>query len=155
MKNGRWGVVPVSTFAADLLRRRAARMEGDWLFPSPKLPDAPYGSIKTAWGRLTSLTGLDWMQVYDLRHFYASELSRLGATEQQVGRLLCHVGQSVTSRYVHHDLDALRPFVEGLSEDCVRAAEGVGARACYALSSVRRGRLSQACPQFTRTSESP
>ena len=59
------------------------------------------------------LDGLDWSTLYDLRHFFASQLARHGVTEQQIGRLLCHVGTSVTSRYVHHDLDDLRRFVEG------------------------------------------
>jgi integrase len=121
MKNARWGVIPISAFVADLLRKRIERsasesVEGsDYVFPSPKRSDAPYGSIKKAWSRLVRVTGLDWLQVYDLRHFYASQLAKMGATEQQIGRLLCHVGQSVTSRYVHHDLDDLRPFVERLS----------------------------------------
>lgn len=118
MKNGRWGVIPVSAFVADLLRNRSG---SHYVFPSPKDPTQPYGSIKTAWGRLVRVTGCDELQVYDLRHFYASQLAKLGATEQQTGRLLCHVGQSVTSRYVHHDIDDLRPFVERLSQRFVQA----------------------------------
>jgi len=62
------------------------------------------------------LDGLDWSTLYDLRHFFVSQLAKHGATEQQIGRLLCHVGQSVTSRYVHHDIEDLRPFVDELGE---------------------------------------
>jgi site-specific recombinase XerD len=64
---------------------------------------------------------LAWLHVYDLRHFFASQLAKQGANEQQIGRLLCHVGTSVTSRYVHQDIEDLRPFVERLSERFVEA----------------------------------
>jgi len=43
------------------------------------------------------LDGLAWSSLYDLRHFFASQLAKQGANEQQIGRLLRHVGQSVTS----------------------------------------------------------
>jgi len=76
-----------------------------------------FGSI------LRGLYGLEWSRLYDLRHFFASQLAKHGATEQQIGRLLCHVGQTVTSRYVHQDIEDLRHFVEEHGER-VRAALG-------------------------------
>jgi site-specific recombinase XerD len=66
---------------------------------------------------------MEWSTLYDLRHFFASQLAKHGATEQQIGRLLCHVGQTVTSRYVHQDIEDLRHFVEEHSER-VRTALG-------------------------------
>ena len=66
------------------------------------------------------------MQPYDLRHFFASQLAKQGANEQQIGRLLCHVSSSVTSRYVHQDIEDLRPFVEELSERFLEEMRSVG-----------------------------
>ena len=64
---------------------------------------------------MAHISGLEWARVYDLRHFFGSQLARLGATEQQMGRLLCHSPSSITSRYVHQQIEDLRPFVERLS----------------------------------------
>jgi site-specific recombinase XerD len=70
------------------------------------------------------LPGLEWSTLYDLRHLFASQLAKQGATEQQIGRLLCHVGTSVTSRYVHQDVEYLRLFVERLSVRFLEASGG-------------------------------
>ena len=69
------------------------------------------------------LPGLEWSTLYDLRRFFASQLAKQGGTEHQIGRLLSHVGDSVTSRYVHYDVEDLRPFIEQHGER-VRAALG-------------------------------
>jgi integrase len=113
MKNHRRAVLPMSSAVADVLRQIPAQ---PWHFPSPRRPGMHQTDIYAAWNTLTGATGLAWLRPHDLRHFFASQLAKQGATEQQIGRLLCHVGQSVTSRYVHHDIDDLRPFVEELGE---------------------------------------
>lgn len=122
MKNGRQGIVPLSRYARDVL----ARQTPDPLyFPAKGHADRPKGlrNVQRAFYRAGERAGLDWASLYDLRHFYASQLARHGATEQQIGALLCHVGQSVTARYVHHDLDDLRRFVDAHGE-AVRDASG-------------------------------
>jgi len=116
MKNARWAVVPASGLVLDIIARRSMGSASPYVFPSPRDASKPYGSIKKAWTRLAKEAGCLWAVPYDCRHFFASQLAMDGATEQQVGRLLCHVGQSVTSRYVHQDIEALRPYVERLSE---------------------------------------
>ena len=68
------------------------------------------------------LAALEWSSLYDLRHFFASQLAKQGANEQQIGRLLCHVGQTVTSPYVHQDIEDLRHFVDELAERYLAAA---------------------------------
>jgi integrase len=123
MKNGRWGIVPVSTFARDVLNECAAR---PLYFPARGTSDRPKSidNLSRSYRSLVRrIDGLEWSTLYDLRHFFASQLAKHGATEQQIARLLCHAGQSVTSRYVHHDIDDLRPFVEDHGER-MRAALG-------------------------------
>ena len=116
MKNARWGIIPISAAAQDVLRARDA---SPYYFPArgrcgcPKSLENLSRSYRSIARRVE---GVEWSTLYDLRHFFASQLAKHGATEQQIGRLLCHVGQSVTSRYVHHDIEDLRPLVEGLGE---------------------------------------
>ena len=90
VKNGRWAVIPISSYIGYLLARR--RMElpspNGWAFPSRLDHMRPTESIRTAWKRVSRDAGLDWMRPYDLRHFFASQLAKQGATEQQIGRLL-------------------------------------------------------------------
>ncbi len=122
MKGGRWGEVPVSTLARKLLARHEPK---PFYYPACGCFDRPKGlrNVQRAFASAARRAGLEWSTLYDLRHFFASQLAKHGATEQQIGRLLCHVGTSVTSRYVHHDIDDLRPFVEAHGER-VRVALG-------------------------------
>ena len=119
MKNRRWGIIPVSRLIVDFLPQR---MEG-------KDPEAPLFPARGANGSSKSrcnlsrsyraivrrIDGLAWARLYDLRHFFVAQLAKQGANEQQMGRLLCHVGQTVTSRYVHQDIEDLRQFVDELA----------------------------------------
>ena len=121
MKNGRRGIIPISNAVRELL---AQRTPDPYYFPARGTTDKTKGidNLSRSYRSIVRrLPGLEWSTLYDLRHFFASQLAAVGATEQQIGRLLCHVGQSVTSRYVHHDIDDLRPFVEGHA-DRVRGA---------------------------------
>ena len=116
MKNSRWGIVPVSAFARRVLAERDAR---PLYFPARGTSDTPKSidNLSRSYRAIIRrLDGLEWSTLYDLRHFFASQLAKHGATEQQIARLLCHVGTSVTSRYVHHEIEDLRPFVEAHGE---------------------------------------
>ncbi len=123
MKNSRWGEVPVSAYAREVLSQRTPT---PLFFPARGATDQPKSidNLSRSYRSVVRrLHGLDWSTLHDLRHFFASQLAKHGVTEQQIGRLLCHVGSSVTSRYVHHDIEHLRPFVEAHGER-VRVALG-------------------------------
>ena len=124
MKNGRWGIVPISGYVQDVLGELRDGREPDGLvFPARGTQNTPKGvrNLQHSFKTVAKRAGREWASVYDLRHFFASQLAKQGATEQQIGRLLCHVGQSVTIRYVHHDIEDLRPFVDELSERYLQA----------------------------------
>ena len=137
MKSGRWGEIPLSTFAQCVL---AARDPQPLYFPAQATVGRPKDmqnlsrSYRSVVGRLP---GLEWSTLYDLRHFFASQLARHGATEQQIARLLCHVGTSVTSRYVHLDIEDLRPFVEDHGERVHVALGGLPTLAAEAEAPLR------------------
>jgi integrase len=121
MKNGRWGIIPASQEVISLLSQRDP---APYYFPARRTTDRAKSmdnvsrSFRTIVRRLA---GLEWSTLYDLRHFFASQLAKQGANEQQIGRLLCHVSGSVTSRYVHQDIEDLRGFVDDLGRRYVAA----------------------------------
>jgi len=128
MKGSRWGIVPISEYVGSLLAARAVATDGDpeaLLFPARGSGDVPKEArnIRRSWKTSMQRAGVTGVRVYDLRYFFASQLAKQGANEQQIGRLLCHAGHSVTSRYVHQDIEDLRHFVEEHGER-VRAALG-------------------------------
>ncbi|MDA1190922.1 MAG: tyrosine-type recombinase/integrase [Candidatus Poribacteria bacterium] len=131
MKNARWGIIPISAHVQLVLKDCPDSL----CFPAVGTSETPktHRNLFRTFDHVRQRADLGWATMYDLRHFFASQLAKQGATEQQIGRLLCHVGHSVTSRYVHHDLEDLRPFVEELSERYITASatqcrdsEGIG-----------------------------
>ena len=136
MKNKRAGVIPISGFVADYLSERAAGKELDaLLFPAKGTKNRPKSNrnLLRTFETVAERAGCAGFTTYDLRHFFASQLAKQGANEQQIGRLLCHVGQSVTSRYVHHDIEDLRRFVDALSLRYLDAAGDKSRAAIYRL----------------------
>ena len=125
MKNARWGILPVSRFVANMLADICTGKPGGTLaFPSRTGESTPrtLQNVQHAFKTVAERADLGWASIYDLRHFFASQLAKQGASEQHIGRLLCHVGQSVTSRYVHQDIEDLRHFVDDLAERYLSAA---------------------------------
>ncbi len=123
-KNKRWIVVPASPVVAGALEKHIDN-GSDFVFPArgttdkAKSPRNLLRTFKAACGH----AGVGWnVAVYDLRHFFASQLTKQGVNEQQIARLLCQVPQSVTSRYVHYDVEDLRPFVDELADRYLDAA---------------------------------
>ena len=129
MKNGRQAIVPASRYARELLADRARRVNDPdaLLFPARGTTDRPKSddNLSRSYRQVVRrLDGLAWSTLYDLRHFFASELgNKHGATEMQIAKLLCHQGQTVTRRYVHIDIEDCRPFVDAHGER-VRVALG-------------------------------
>ena len=124
MKNSRRGVIPISRFVQE---RLGALTPNPLYFPARGSDSTPksHRNLFRTFQAVRERADLDSVQMYDMRHFFASQMAKQGASDHQVGRLLCHVGQSVTSRYVHHDIEDLRPFVEKLAQRfVVRLREG-------------------------------
>ena len=121
MKNGRWGIIPISEHVMSLL---AQKDPAPYYLPARGTTDRPKSmdNVSRSFRSIVRrLDGLEWSTLYDLRHVFASQLAKQGANEQQIGRLLCHVSGSVTSRYVHQDIEDLRGFVDELGRRFVAA----------------------------------
>jgi integrase len=104
-KSGHPRHIPLSPFAAAIVRRQLALREGDgaWVFPSPTLPDRPLANVKRVWATAKKAAGLPADTViHDLRHSFASALANAGIPLFEIGRVLGHAQLSTTTRYAHH-----------------------------------------------------
>lgn len=104
-KSGHPRHIPLSPFAAAIVRRQLALREGGgaWVFPSPTLPDRPLANVKRVWAAAKRAAGLPADTViHDLRHSFASALANAGIPLFEIGRVLGHAQLSTTTRYAHH-----------------------------------------------------
>jgi integrase len=104
-KSGHPRHIPLSPFAAAIVRRQLALREGDgaWVFPSPTLPDRPLANVKRVWAAAKRAAGLPaGTVIHDLRHSFASALANAGVPLFEIGRVLGHAQLSTTTRYAHH-----------------------------------------------------
>jgi integrase len=104
-KSGNPRHIPLSAFAAAIVRRQLARRAGDcaWVFLSPEKADRPVANIRRVWAAARKAAGLPAdTTVHDLRHSFASALANAGIPLFEIGRVLGHTQLSTTTRYAHH-----------------------------------------------------
>jgi len=110
-KNGKSAILPLSTAAADVLRR-IRRTESPYVFPGAG------GKQRTDFRRISrrvrNKAGLpkDFRPVHALRHVYASRLASNGVDLYTLQRLLTHGSPQMTQRYAHLADDHLRRSAE-------------------------------------------
>ncbi|GED32736.1 tyrosine-type recombinase/integrase [Brevibacillus centrosporus] len=85
-----------------------------YVFPSPKSIHKPISAsdIRKKLKQAAELAGIE-KRVYPhlLRHIMASRLTALGVGQVQLARLLCHADTRPTNRYIHLDVEHLRPSI--------------------------------------------
>jgi integrase len=104
-KSGKARTIPLSPFAAEIVRRQLARRPGDspWVFPSSVDPSKPVSDAKKVWAAAKKAAGLpDHIVIHSLRHSFASALANSGVALFEIGRVLGHSQLSTTTRYAHH-----------------------------------------------------
>ena len=104
-KSGGARTIPLSPFAAEIVRRQLAWREGDcaWVFPSPVDPRKPVANVQKGWASAMTAAGLpDHIVVHSLRHSFASALANSGIPLFEIGRVLGHAQLATTTRYAHH-----------------------------------------------------
>src|SRR5262249_41931144 len=100
--------VPLSAPALELLVRRRASVNGDYVFPGHGRPHLT--EIKKSWAQLRQV--VNGVRLHDLRHTAASIMVSGGATLPMIGALLGHSQPSTTARYAHLYTDPLRETAE-------------------------------------------
>lgn len=79
----------------------------DYIFASPRYKNRPRSqeSIRRQARKAFAAAGVDHFCMHELRHSYATDLKRLGATTRQIQQGLGHSSEKITEMYLH-DLDA-------------------------------------------------
>lgn len=93
--------------ALELIRLKGDALQTDLVF-------GIHDTVKTAWNRLRSDTGLAGLRFHDLRHTAASRLARSGLALAEIGRLLGHTQPQTTYRYVNADHETARRASDAL-----------------------------------------
>ena len=113
-KSKRIRSVPLNDTALSVLRYFDAGASSGWIFINPRSGER-YTTITKVWFRIRDKAGLPKLRLHDLRHQYASFLVNSGRTLYEVQQILGHSDPSVTTRYAHLSLDALRDASDSAS----------------------------------------
>lgn len=135
-----WGAVPADDTKTDvpygvpfnrtaqtvLERRRAASVKHvRYVFTDA---GKPWYTLKLlrALARACKAAELPVMTVHALRHTFGTWLARNGVPKDVRRRLMGHGTGDVHDRYIHHDVESLRPFSEVIDEILAAARRQVG-----------------------------
>ena len=86
--------------ARAIIERRMAS-DGEFLFPSPKIPGHPLCDNLALWFAARKEAGIEDVRIHDLRHTFASHAVMQGTPLPVVARLLGHSRTTMTMRYAH------------------------------------------------------
>jgi len=93
-------------------RYKLAEVEScDFVFPGQN-PAVPLRDLNSTWRRVRKAAGIADVRFHDLRHSLASWMALGGASMIQIGRQLGHSDQQSTARYVHLQVEAVRPATQ-------------------------------------------
>jgi integrase len=92
--------IPLSDFACAVLQawRRALGGTSPHVFPSPKYPDRPISSVKTAWTSTLKRAGVPHFSIYTLRHVFCTRLSAV-APDAVLQRAMRHTSPETKRIY--------------------------------------------------------
>jgi integrase len=104
-KNGLAHRVPLSPQALAVIDRLRPLTEGsEWVFASPKKPQAHIVAVRKGCLRLCEETGCHFTP-HDLRRTAASHMTSMGISRLVVSKILNHVEQGITAVYDRHSYD--------------------------------------------------
>ena len=83
-------------------------------------------TLKSTWGRVQALAGLEGVRLHDLRHSYASRALALGESLPMIGKLLNQVQMQTTARYAHLMLDAEKAAAARVGDTIAAQLAGCG-----------------------------
>jgi len=117
--------VHLSQKAAEVLRRRLEKVEGEFVFPGTrggKDPNKPIIKLNNAHNNAIVRAGVDRFRLYDLRHTFATRAAEAGVDIMTLAALLGHSRIQTVMRYAHpteeHQFNAVKKI------EAYRAARG-------------------------------
>ena len=106
--------LPLSERALDVLKKRVANAEEDYLFPAPKNSkhkEAHAIRVNSQHHTTLDRSGIAFCRLYDLRHTFATRILESGADLLTLAALLGHANLGMVMRYAHpsenHKFDAV------------------------------------------------
>jgi len=109
--------VPLSEYACDVLKawKKEQGSTSPYIFPSPKYPDRPILSVKTAWTSTLVRAGVPHFPIYTLRHVFCTRLSEV-APDAVVQRAMRHTSPETKRRYELGMAEQVRQAVEKVNQ---------------------------------------
>lgn len=107
-KSGREHFLPINKYHFEILNRLP--VQGEYVFPDKS------GTAPLVNPRHETVPGT----LHSLRHTWASIAAEIGFGEDQIGRILNHANgasRSITNRYIHVQIDSLRPIMDAVTAD--------------------------------------
>jgi integrase len=92
--------IPLSEFACGVLQawQKVLGIQSPYIFPSPKNPDRPISTVKTAWKGTLKRAGVPHFPIYTLRHVFCTRLSAV-APDAVVQRAMRHTSPETKRIY--------------------------------------------------------
>src|SRR5947208_9262673 len=109
--------VPLSEYACEVLQawNKEQASKSPFVFPSPRRPDRPVSTVKTAWKATLRRAGVTYFPIDNFRHVFCTRLSGV-APDAVVQRAMRHTSPETKRRYQLGMTDQVRQAVEHANE---------------------------------------
>jgi integrase len=105
--------LPLTDLACRVLRKwkEESKSDSTYIFPSPRKPERPIGSVKTAWRATLRRAGVPHFPIYNLRHAFCTRLSWV-APDAVIQRAMRHTSPETKRRYQLSMVEQVRDAME-------------------------------------------
>jgi integrase len=107
-KNGKQHIVTLAAPVLDLLKRRQATAESDFVFSSYKSVSGHLENPAYTWQRVLKRASITGLCIHDLRRTFGSWQAAQGANSYIIGKTLGHTSPQSTAIYARLDLNPVR-----------------------------------------------
>ena len=124
-KNGRSQKVYLCRQAIEILERRQADTQGEWVFPGRPGNKCPWiQRPRAAWLRVIARAGIEDLTPHDLRRSLGSWAAAAGESLLVIGKILGHASPMSTQVYARLNLDSVRVAVDKTVSAMLEAGKG-------------------------------